>query len=944
MLLTLLFLSVGSIYAQPGSIKLRLVDSHTNAPVDFASVYVSKDGTVKGAKHSMTDENGHATIVKVAPGKYIFKAELLGYKLKEMPVEVKKGVLDLGEIKMDPDVNTLEQVVVSAVGNQIIVKKDTIEYNAALIKTTDNDMLEDLIKKLPGFEIDSDGNITANGEVVKKVMIDGKEFFLDDPQLASKNIPAKIINKVKVVEKKSEQAEFTGIDDGEEETVLDLSFKPGMMKGWFGNASAGGGMDLVKGIDDQYDPRFQAAAMAGRFTEENQISFILNGNNTNNRGFQDMAGEMMGGMRGGGRMGGGGNSGITTSWMGGINGNGYLADKTIELHGNYLYSGSDRVLEQNTDKTTMISDTEKLNTKNKSKDITFSQGHRAGGRFDWDITEKASILFTPNFNYGMGRYQESTEYASVNSVKGKVNDGYSTNSGENDNWTASGRLLYRQKIGKTKGRTLSVNINYNFSENNLESRNYSETGNYEDDRKVKTSIVDQRIFQMSDAQTLGARLSYTEPLGRNFFIEASYRYNYRKNNSTKSTYNKNESGLYNVLDTLYSSEYHNTFINQTAQLSLVKQEEKYTLQVGFNAQPARTISIENLLREGRDSTLDYSVVNYSPSARFDYRFSDSEFLRVNYRGSTNQPSLTQLQPVPDNTNPLYIRLGNPSLQPEFTHRINARYRNTNRDKFSTINLTFNASYVKDDIINASWYNSNGVQFTAPINSKEPTFSTSARVMYNTPIAKSNFSVMANAYTTLTRGLNYTGNGDVATLEEIIDDLVAGKTTTINVGARLNFTYRTDSFEARLGGRAGYKNAWYTIQEQEKPATWTNFVDGEVSYTAPWGTEIKTDARYTFYIGFEDGYNIPRMVWNAEISQLLFKKKATLRFKVYDILNQAMNVYRNTADNYVEDVEQNTLGQYFMLSFTYRFGNFGGNRMGPGGPGGHGRGPMGPPRR
>lgn len=948
MLLAFLLFSVGSIYAQSGSIKLKLVDSLTQAPVDFASVYVSKDGTVKGAKHSMTDEQGMATIEKVAPGEYIFKAELMGYKLKQMTIKVGKGALDLGTIKMQQDVNTLEQVVVSAVGNPIVVKKDTIEYSAASIKTSDNDMLEDLIKKLPGFEVDSDGNITANGETIKKVYIDGKEFFLDDPQLASKNIPAKIVNKVKLVEKKSEQAEFTGIDDGEEETVLDLSIKPGMMQGWFGNLSGGGGMDIA---NTDHDARFQAAGMVGRFTDKTQISIIGNANNTNNRGFQDMAGEMMGAMRGGGMrgmggMGWGGNSGITTSWMGGINANGYLFDGDMEIGGNYLYNGSEKVLEEKTNKMTMLDDNESITTLDNAYSVSRSQGHRAGIRADWDISDRTSILFTPQFRFGYGDFMDSTYYATDNNLKGKVNDGSSVSTGYNDNMTASGRILFRQKIGRSKGRTFSLNVNYNISQNEMTGDNRSVTNSYDDQGNKKASVIDQQYVQSSDAYTLGGRVSYTEPLGRNFFLEASYRYNYKNTQAEKMTYDRDlVTGQYSNLDTLYSSRYNNTFINQDARLNLVKQEEKYNFQVGFSVQPAYTKSVTTLFKENRDSVLAYSVVNYAPSARFDYRFSDRNFLRINYRGSTNQPSITQLQPVPDNSNPLRISLGNPKLQPEFSHRFNVNYRNTNTETFASQNASLYATYVKDDIINASWYTSTGVQYTAPINSKEGTFTAGGRYMYNTPIAKSNFSIMSFTNVSLSRGLSYTGTGDVETLDEIIDHLVAGKTTTLNVSERVNFVYRDETFEARLGGSARFQNAWYTIKEQEKPSTWTNSINGEVNYTMPWGTEIKTDARYTFYIGYEDGYNEPTCVWNAEISQLLFKKKATLRFKVYDILQQAKNVYRTTADNYVQDVEQNTLGQYFMLSFTFRFGNFGGQGMGPGrGPGGHGRGPMGPPRR
>ena len=289
----LLFACVG-LHAQVGfPVVMTLTDKSSGEPVGFATVSMTTKGVKDPLKYTMSDENGRVVFEGIVRGTYIMKAELMGYLPYEQEVVVNKYI-DLGNVKMTPDVEMLDAATVSAVGNPIIVKKDTVEYSASSFKTSDNAMLEELLKKLPGVEVESDGSITANGETITKVMIDGKEFFLDDPQLATKNIPAKIIEKVRVVEKKSDQAQFTGIDDGDEETVIDLSVKPGMMDGWFGNLMAGGGHDLMqKNSGDAGDWRYQAAGMAGRFSKNSQISIIANGNNTNNRGFRDIAGTMI---------------------------------------------------------------------------------------------------------------------------------------------------------------------------------------------------------------------------------------------------------------------------------------------------------------------------------------------------------------------------------------------------------------------------------------------------------------------------------------------------------------------------------------------------------------------------------------------------------------------------------------------------------------------------
>ncbi len=356
------------------SIKLHLIDENTQEPVAFATASVTIKGEKSPLKYTLTDDKGHASITKLKKGTYTLKAELMGYKTYQKEVVLEKN-LDLGTIKISEDAEVLDAARVSDVGNPIIIKKDTVEYNASSFKTSDNDMLEQLLKKLPGVEVEADGSITANGETIKKITIDGKTFFLDDPQLASKNIPAKIIDKVKVVEKKSDQAMFTGIDDGEEETIIDLKLRPGMAQGWFGNIMGGGGHDIPGAGSDMNDWRYQGTAMVGRFTDKSQISIILNGNNTNNRGFNDLAGGMMQGMRGGRGMGRGGGSGITTTWMGGINGAFSLFEGDMDLASNYLYNGSVKDVEESSLKTTYMDGYDLINNST-GLDHTFSQGHR----------------------------------------------------------------------------------------------------------------------------------------------------------------------------------------------------------------------------------------------------------------------------------------------------------------------------------------------------------------------------------------------------------------------------------------------------------------------------------------------------------------------------------------------------------------------------------------
>ena len=678
LLIIIAFLAGTSGFAQSYSVKLRLVEDKSSEAVPFATVSLTPSGNTKAVKYALTDDHGKAALTKVAKGSYTLKAEIMGYKTHTQTVNVDKNV-DLGDVKMAEDAVALDAAKVSAVGNPIIIKKDTIEYNASSFKTSDNDMLEQLLKKLPGVEIGTDGSITANGETIKKITIDGKTFFLDDPQLASKNIPAKIVDKVKVVEKKSDQAAFTGIDDGEEETVIDLKLRPGMAEGWFGNVMAGGGHDIPGGGSDMNDWRYQGAAMIGRFTDKSQLSIILNGNNTNNRGFNDVAGSMMQNMRGNRGMGRGmggwrGNNGISTSWMGGLNGAFTLLDGDMDLSGNYLYNGSDKYVEEETAKITYMEDGSRLLSNEDGTNNTLSQGHRFGVRLEHKFSKNTSILFEPQFNFGSGRFNEFSRFSTRSLAEGaadtlNVNDGYNSNEGWNNNWSTSGFLLFRQKLGK-QGRTLSANFRYSFSDNDLWGFNRSltkvdENNDGEWDPVAPDGLVNQRYDQNARSTSLSGRVVYTEPIAKNLFLEANYNYSWNRNSSVKQTYDSSSDAevdgmlVYDsaneTLNDIYSNNILNVSHNHRAGMNFSYQLKKFRAQLGASVNPTQTYN--------RTNEKEYSnqVINWSPQAMLFYSPNENVNLRMFYFGRSAQPSTSQLMPVPDNSDPLNISLGNPYL-------------------------------------------------------------------------------------------------------------------------------------------------------------------------------------------------------------------------------------------------------------------------------------------
>ena len=958
---SLAFLLSLTAFAQGSfSIKLQLVDSKTAEPVSYATVSVTEKGKTEALKYVLTDVDGVAEVTKVRKGTYVLKAELMGYVTYSQEISLTKN-LDLGQIKMEEDVKVLDAASVTAVGNPIVVKKDTIEYTASSFKTSDNDMLEELLKKLPGVEVEADGSITANGETIKKITIDGKTFFLDDPSLASKNIPAKLIEKVKVVEKKSDQAMFTGIDDGEEETIIDLSMKPGMMQGWFGNVMGGGGHDVPGAGSDMSDWRYQGAAMIGRFTDKSQISVILNGNNTNNRGFNDMAGSMMQGMRGGGGMGRGmggwgRSNGITTSWMGGLNGAFTLLDDKMDLAGNYLYNGSINNVEEESSKITYLEDGSRLINNQDGKDRTMTQGHRFGIRLEHKFSENTSILFEPQFNFGHGSYNEFSNFATLterSEVRDSTNKGFSNNFGDNQNWQTSGFFLFRQRLGKP-GRTISANVRYSFSNNEMAGNNLSltqvkdaETGAWADER------VDQRFDQYSKGSSLSGRVVYTEPLGHDFFLEANYQYGWNRNTSDKNTINN----ITGERDDRYSNQILNRSITQRAGINFSYQKEKLRAQLGASINPTDTYNETT----GHDPYRS-KVINWSPQAMLNYEFNDNTNIRFFYWGRSSQPSTSQLLPVPDNSNPLNISLGNPNLNPYFNHSIRGNFGYTNKKTFTSVHARFGAGLVENAITNAQWYDKAGVQYSIPVNGPG-NGNVDLRVMVNSPFGKSGFSIFSMTYGRYNQSTSFIGTNaldtekyynaeeasfdydafarDYADLSES-KDFINNKTQTMSFTQRLRLTYRNDFVEVTLGGRTRMNKSWYTMENSQLTATWNNQVDGSMNWTIPGGINIIADVDYNWY----NGYTTPQedeIIVNGEITKLLFNNKCTLALKAYDILGQSKNLSVSDSANYHLETRNNTLGRYIILSLTYRFGNFGGPG---GGRGGHGRGPggYGGPRR
>ena len=971
-LLSLILAASVSAQSSTHSVSVTLLDASNGEPVGFATVSVTAKGSTQPAKYTITGEKGTASLDGLKDGTYSFVAEMMGYVKYEKEVVVKGANVALGEVKLELDREMLEAASVTDVGAPVTIKKDTIEYNATAFKTTENDVLEDLLKKLPGVEVGDDGSIVVNGQTVTKVYMDGKTFFMDDPQVATKNIPAKLIEKVKVVQKKSDQAEFTGIDDGQEETVLDLSVQGGMMNGIVGNISAGVGHDIPASSPqsnslsaDYNDTRYQSNLFLGNFTNNLQIAVLGNANNANAMGFG--GGGMMGGIGRGG-MGGFGGGGITSSYMLGSNIGGNLFDDKMEASGNYMFNGMNNDSQSSTYSSNHLAELGyDLLSRRQNASLSGSNGHSIGGRIEHTFSKNASLIFQPQFNYNYGNSSSwstsSSQYDYFDNGLVDVNRSASWTSADTKSVGASGNLMYRQRI-VIPGRTLTVNLRYNLSNSTSDGYNQSLT-DILTGFNAGSTIINQRNNQVNKNASITANATYTEPLGNYFYVEGNYSYGWNRSNSEKNVFN---SGLNDgsfasthiyyrdgeTFDPGYSNSIVNEYVNQSVGANLLYQGDNLRAQVGASLRPTKTHNSTTRSSYQIDTT--FTVINWSPQAQIIWDAGDNVNVRFFYRGNSSQPSISQLMPVPDNSNPVAMSLGNPSLSPYFSHNINGEIRYNNRQKFSSANLRFNAGMVQNPIVNAQMI-ADGRTFSMPFNGHD-SYSGSLNLMTNTPIFTTRLTLSTQTGANGSRSYSYMGY-NINVSDYFLDDdfsdfnytaflrdfsdldnsknFLLKSNTNLNVNERLTLTYRADDFDFRLGGSTNYQRIW--VDDAVTASTWRNALTG--SFTWNWeltGLTFDTDMNYTWFNGYDTNPE-PTYIWNMEIEKLIFNNRATIALRGYDLLGQTKNFSLSTSGTTTTESFTNSLGRYVIAAFTYRFGSFGGRngRMSTGGRGGFGGG-------
>lgn len=879
------------------------VKDSAGSPLPGTTVRLSTERDSVQKAFTISDDNGMFVIDNIATGDYTLHISMVGMDPVVKTVSIKDADerVNTGTIILTEEAKMLKETVVTAVKAAVVAKQDTMEFNAGSFKVQTNANVEDLLKKLPGVEVDSDGKITSGGKTVSKILVDGKELFGDDTKMATRNLPSDLVDKVQVVDRKSDLARLTGVDDGEEETIINLTVKKSMMNGWFGTVSAGYGTS----------GRYEGSLNASTISDTNQLMIIGGGNNVNQMGFTDM---------GRGRfMSFGPAGGINSSQQLGLNFNVGKSEK-FRVGGNVLYSHSDNHAISQSDVQYLFPDSTSYMTQGtNSRDI----GHNVRGdfRMEWKMDEYNTLDFRPQFslNFRNSELNDTSLLRAGDASRSEVNRNETRRFNRGFSYNAAGELIFNHNFKARKGRSFSVQARYEFADTKEHTTTWNDIIYFmkQDETESLYRYIDNKNWN----NNVSARLTWTEPLGdvtRGNFLQFAYRISYRWNNADRYTYDlplPEDMAAFipseltavpsdAVRNDSLSNVFRNKFSTQELRIGYKKVTNMYNLEAGMIFSPSSTTSTD-LMNAARDIETRW-VWNVAPFVRFRYRFSKTKSIRVNYRANTSSPSVSQLQPVADVSDPLNIKIGNPDLKPTFTQSIGVNFNNYNTDTQQAIFASIRGSYAMNVVVSRTFTDPETGARTITYTNANGNASANAMFMINQPFTNRHWRFSGNAFLSYENTAGYI-NGDF------------NRSGNLRVNPRFGITYSCDVAQVSINPIYSFTLATSSLASQRNRTTHNYGLRGDATITLPFGLQFATDLTFDKSMGFSQGFNTESWLWNAKISYSMLKDKSlTISVRAYDLLGMNRNISRSVSASMITDNRYNDLTRYFMFGISYRF--------------------------
>ena len=910
---------------------VRLFSYHRTQGVDPQTGKLLIDSTlVQGAQ---TTYDGMFLLHNIAPGDYRLIITSVGFAQVTRDIQMLNQPLDIPRIHLSEQTHLLSEVSVQGRAAEMTVKGDTIEYNTAAYQVSETATVEELLKKMNGVEVDSEGKVTINGEEIKGVRIDGKKFFGNDVQTATKNIPADMIDKIQVIDEKSDMAKLTGFEDDDTERIINLSLKKNRKQGIFGNYSGALGADLVADnghwfdYDRQFfanDFRYGANIFTNLLLGESQTTIVGAANNTN---------EIRSG-RGRGNWG-AQNAGITASENLGVNTNIDLTSRitkrdnatSLLLGGDATFNHASNDTRTRSNKESYTDDYTYINDDSTSR-LSHSWNAQMRLELEYQVDSLSKLILRPTISYTNNQVNSYNAYTfdrdtvldTLNHVV-RINDGYQQQFSLSEDISAGLRATYNRKFMRP-GRTLTMQADMNFTNTQGTTHTYSY------DQLRHKAVVDQRTLSGNDSYRYSLRTSYVEPLFRNnHLLEMVLSLSGSNRISEKKQYTPDAStGEYTVYDSLYSNNLLNNLYSEQLELNYRWVEQKFDLMVG-----ARAIAQQTHSRTFYGNTLArdtvYNKWNFSPNMNFRYRFERKKFVRITYRGHSQQPSITQMEPVRNNSDALNETVGNLGLQPAYRHNIFMMYSSFNQEKFSSFMTGLRATITEDALTNNTIYDQTGKRYLQTVNADIIPWNIGWDMMSNTPFCQKMFQLHTRTAINFNQRVVYIlREQDAAAIEQMISAGTmplgeASHTGNLRVSSdiALRFTHRI--VDIGVKNTNIYSLTRNSLNDRSKSHIGDWIITGDVTFHLPKAWNISTDIAFTGRYGYTGMNDANEVVWNASIDKTW--DNATLTLKVYDLLHDKKNIVQTVGEDYISYKSFNTLPTYAMLTFTYKLNRMGG---------------------